>query len=126
MLGRWRFRERATKLMLRFAAIGLLSGCTSPLDPKLEAELATVRVSEDAPNNCRYVGESVSFNKSVKGYATADPFDVEGQAAKIHDEEVRLHAKKLGADRVQIVFVKNTELASIVRVNAYYACGGSM
>jgi hypothetical protein len=115
-----RAQQRAGVLAVIAAAAG---GCgPPPLDANVSAGLSGIRISTEAPAGCRYAGEAVSFNKTNKHYATADPFDIDGKMLKVHDEELKLHAQKLGANYVQTVYVKETGLQATVRVNAFFSC----
>ncbi len=104
---------------------GSLSGCaSSSLDATTAASLANIQMSNVAPKDCRYLSETVSFHISHKGYAL-DVFDTESQIIKMHGQKLRLHAKKINANYVHTVFERNTGLANVVYISAYYQCGGA-
>lgn len=104
--------------LLILAAVA--AGCTTvTLDAKTEAAIAGITISRNAPANCRYIGEALSFVTSMEGHAIVlNP----GAASRLHDEELKLHANKIGANYVQPLHEENNGLLAVVRVSAFHAC----
>ena len=109
---------------LHLGLVACLTGCASTsLDSTTQASIANIQISQNEPSNCQYLSEAVSFRISHKGYAL-DVFDTETQIENLHDQKLKLHARKLNANYVHTVYERNTGLANIVEVNTFYNCQG--
>lgn len=97
----------------------VLGGCASAaIEPEVAAEVSGVEFVTDAPS-CRYAGETVSFHRSMEGAAIVLGPDI---ARQRHDVELKRNARKLGANRVHIMYERNNGLLAVIRVSAFYAC----
>ncbi len=112
---------RGLTLLLALAAAGCATQPPGP-DPKLAPDLAYIKIVENGPGSkCRYLGDLVSFRMLVSKFGI-DVFNVEGTLKEQHDLELRLRAKELGANVIDVKFSQYNGLGYLVQVNTFHAC----
>jgi hypothetical protein len=100
-------------------AIGSCSTAEIVMDQKLAADLSYIKIVRQPPSpQCRYLGEALSF------YMTGPwgiPGDLEALIVR-HENELRMKAKKLGANVIDTRLDADTGFSYKIFVHTFHAC----
>src|SRR5262249_37788980 len=89
---------------------------------KLRSGLTYIKIVNRASSwKYRYLGQALSF-RMLPSHLGADGFELPVGGKDKHDLELRKHAKRLGANVIEVAQSQDTGLSYLIQVNPFHGC----